>query len=193
MEKRQKTKNLIALLVQEDSTDLSLCEKESIARLLISTLLPEDCHRYKNRPYEFPSDFCCIYSACVSLKARNDERYQTVHRFFLRCSKNDWNKVSFFNYFDTLSLLLLVAESRYPDSLKKQLVSICELTKDLDFLSHRYDYLMNTIFPTVNDENTFKKNLLLSLCTSDREEFSKVHKLSSIKAKVSSLSLNPYN
>lgn len=88
----QKTKTFTALISQNLDTNLSIATKESIAKLLIKVLLSENSHKYKNRPYELPTDFCTIYSACLKLREKEkenknekdneNESYKTIHRFF---------------------------------------------------------------------------------------------------------------
>lgn len=191
MKKYQQTKSLTALIAQESSTNLSYYQKETLAKLLIPVLLLDDCHKYSNRSYELPADFCNIYSAYLNLKEENDESYKTIHRFFLRCSKDNWDKISFFDIYDTLTILLYVAENKFSDSLRKHLMLICESAKNLDFLYDKYYLSTKTIFQN-SDENTFKKNLLLSLCTSDRDEFLIKYKIKDQIDLIDSISKNPY-
>lgn len=188
--------SLTALYAKCNSSVLNPDLKGTYARKLIHSLLAEECHKHKNRPYELPTDFCYIYCACLNLEKkseicnRTDGPYNKVHLFFLRCSNDKRDTMTFFDINDTLAILS--TSDILPDDLKKHIQDMRKLLTDLDYLDYRYPHLLATIFPHESDKSKFKGNILMSLCNSDKKAFLKNNGIDTIKAQVNTLINNPY-
>lgn len=185
------TPNLTSLITNNLDTALSLSEKESLARLLTKVILPDEYHKCKNRPYELPKDFQLIFSICLELKEKSDENYKKIHRIFLRCKNDNWDKVSFFDINDTLYWILSIGNN-LSDDFKEYLRQIRKLCQDLDYLSYRYYNLLNKIFPKPTDEKLFKKNIFLFLSVPDKRQFLTECNINSIEKKIDAQLQNPY-
>lgn len=110
--------------------------------------------------------------------------------FFLRCSRKNWDKITFFDISDALAILS--ACDILPDTLREHIQDMRKLLTDLDYLDYRYPHLLATIFPHESDKSKFKGNILMSLCNSDKKAFLKNNGIDTIKAQVNTLINNPY-
>lgn len=199
--------NKTDLLAQCNSRAMHPDKKGSYANNLIASLLiTEECHENQNRPYKLPKDFCYIYYACLNLKKKSninsktgelidkrkipDGPYEKVHRFFLHCKQGNWDEISFFDISDTLAILS--ANDIFPKDLKQHLQEMRELLIALDNLEYRYPHLLPGIFPSNSDISSFKKNILLSLCCSDKKQFLRTNEIYTIRNKIYELQDNPY-
>lgn len=195
------------LLTQCNSMAMNPDKKGSYAdKLITSLLIAEEYHKNKKQQYELPKDFCYIFYTCLNLKKKSninsktgkvidkrkipDEPYDKVHRFFLRCSRGNWAKISFFDISDTFAILSTC--DTLSEDLRKHLQDMRELLTALDNLEYRYPHLYSGIFSSNSDVSLFKKNILLSLFHPDKNKFLITNGIYTKKNKIYELLNNPY-